>query len=82
MFIPELPYAIQRLALEDWKEWLPILLHLCALMRDWSGNKPTPLLLTCLEALSLYKEWDVNVLEEAVACFYTQNFFNYLVMQL
>lgn len=77
MFIPELHHATDGLAAWDWKERLPTLLRLRALMRDWRGNKHTPLLLPDLEALSLYKEQDVNILEEAVAHFYTQSFFNY-----
>lgn len=74
-FIPKLRDATQGLASSDWKERLPILLRLRALMRDWRGNKPTPLLLPDLPAVSLYKEQDVQILEDAVARFYAQQFF-------
>lgn len=74
--IPRLQDATQGLESLDWQERLPILLRLRALMRDWKGNKPTPLLLPDAEALDLYKEQDVLILEDAVARFYTQSFFN------
>lgn len=74
---PELPDATKGLASVTWKDRLPTLLRLRALMRDWNGTKPTAILLGDLESLDLYHEDDVQVLENAVARFYTQTFFNY-----
>jgi hypothetical protein len=76
-FIAELPHATQGLALQNWQEQLPVLLCLQALMWDWQGLKPTPLLLPDLDTLDLYMENDVHMLEDAVVRCYTQNFFNF-----
>lgn len=76
-FIVELPHATRGLASLDLKERLPVLLRLRALMRDWCGNKPMQLLLEDREALDLYSEYDILSLEDAVARFYTQSFFNF-----
>lgn len=75
--IPELRDSTRGLASLTWQERLPFLLRLRALMRDWKGNKPTPLLLPDLDALDLYYEQDAGALEDAVARFYTQSFFNH-----
>lgn len=75
--IAELPNATQGLASLDWQQRLPILLRLRTLMRDWRGHKPTPLILPDLDSLNLYTETDTLMLEDAVARFYTQTFFNF-----
>lgn len=75
--IVERSHATRGLASLDWRERLPILLRLRALMQDWCGNKPTPLLLQDRETLELYSEHDVLALEDGIARFYTQSFFNF-----
>lgn len=77
VLIVELPQATKGLASLDWLERLPILLILRTLMRDWRGQKPTSLLLPDKSSLDLYTEYDVHLLEDAVARFYTQTFFNF-----
>jgi len=59
----------------DWRERLPFLLALKALMRDWDGLKPTPLLQPDL-SYDMYTETDVQQLEDHVARFYTQTFYS------
>jgi hypothetical protein len=59
----------------DWRERLPFLLALRALMRDWDGLKPTPLLLSDLASHNMYAEADVQQLEDHIARFYTQTFY-------
>ena len=56
-----------------WQSRLPSLLRLATLMRDWSGDKPLPL----LQELPFgdYDELSAGVLEDAVARFYTDTFF-------
>ena len=61
----------------QWSERLPFLLALRALLRDWDGLKPTPLLLPDLPSYDEYTENDVQQLEDSIACFYTQSFFSY-----
>ena len=56
---------------------LPYLLALKALLRDWHGLKPTPLLLPDLTSLDLYTELDVRQLEDSIAKFYTQLFYHF-----
>jgi hypothetical protein len=80
-FIAELPHATQGLASQNWQERLPVLLRLRALMQDWQGLKPTPLLLPDLDTLDLYTENDVRMLEDAVARYYTQTFLISSVMR-
>ena len=65
--------ALQSL---DWKVRLPYLLALKALLRDWDGLKPTPLLLPDLP-LHQYTELDVRQLEDSIARFYTQSFYRF-----
>jgi hypothetical protein len=67
--------ANSGLQAHDWQERLPFLLALRALMRDWGGLKPTPLLLPDLASHNMYTEVDVQQLEEHVARFYTQTFY-------
>jgi hypothetical protein len=57
----------------DWQSRLPSLLRLGTLMREWSGDKPLPLLEE--KPLVEYTERDTGVLEDAVARFYTDTFF-------
>jgi hypothetical protein len=59
----------------DWRERLPFLLALRALMRDWDGLKPTPLLQPDLASHDMYTEVEVQQLEDHVARFYTQTFY-------
>ena len=56
-----------------WRSRLPSLLPLAALMRDWSGDKPLPLLQEL--PFAEYNELNTGVLEDAVARFYTDTFF-------
>ena len=79
--VPSLIVAdVQRvnydLQAHDWQERLPFLLALRALMRDWDGLKPTPLLLPDLASHNMYTEVDVQQLEDHIACFYTQTFYS------
>jgi hypothetical protein len=57
----------------NWQSRLPSLLRLGTLMREWSGDKPLPLLQD--KPLLDYTERDTGVLEDAVARFYTDTFF-------
>jgi hypothetical protein len=68
--------ANSGLQAHDWQERLPFLLALRALMRDWDGQKPTPLLLPDLASHDMYTEVDVQQLEDHIARFYTQTFYN------
>ena len=56
-----------------WRSRLPSLLQLATLMRDWSGDKPLPLLQDM--PFAEYNELNTGVLEDAVARFYTDTFF-------
>jgi hypothetical protein len=56
-----------------WRSRLPHLLNLATLMRDWSGDKPLPLLQDI--PIDDYNELNTGVLEDAVARFYTDSFF-------
>jgi hypothetical protein len=67
--------ANSGLQAHDWRERLPFLLALRALMRDWDGLKPTPLLLPDLASPDMYTEVDVQQLEDHIARFYTQTFY-------
>jgi hypothetical protein len=67
--------ANSGLRARDWQERLPFLLALRALMRDWDGLKPTPLLLPDLASLNMYTEVEVQQLEDHIARFYTQTFY-------
>jgi hypothetical protein len=62
---------------QEWREKLPFLLALRALIQDWDwdGVKPTPLLLPDLPSYDMYTEKDVQQLEDSIAQFYTQTFF-------
>jgi hypothetical protein len=60
---------------EDWHSRLPSLLRLRTLMRGWPGVIPPALLDE--RSVEDYTESDVFLLEDAVACFYTDMFFCY-----
>ncbi|KAF8237227.1 hypothetical protein L208DRAFT_1248825, partial [Tricholoma matsutake] len=60
----------------DWRERLPFLLAVRALMRDWDGLKPMPLLLPDLASHNMYTEADVQQLEDHIARFYMQTFYH------
>ena len=55
---------------------LPYLLALKALLRDWDGLKHTPLLLPDLP-FDDYTELGIRQLEDSIACFYTQSFYDF-----
>jgi hypothetical protein len=61
----------------QWSARLPFLIALKALLQDWDGLKPTPLLLPDLPSYDIYTENDVRRLEDSIAHFYTQSFFSY-----
>jgi hypothetical protein len=54
---------------------IPSLLALRALIQDWDGLKPTPLLVPDMPSHDMYTENDVQQLEDSLARFYTQSFF-------
>jgi hypothetical protein len=56
-----------------WRSRLPSLLRLATLMRNWSGDKPLPLLQDI--PFGDYNELNTGVLEDAVARFYSDSFF-------
>ena len=60
----------------DYQVRLPYLLALKALLRDWDGMKPTPLLLPDMPFRD-YTELDVRQLEDSIAQFYTQSFYHF-----
>ena len=55
---------------------LPYLLALKALLQDWDGLKPTPLLLPDLP-FDDYTELGIRQLEDSIARFYTQSFYDF-----
>ena len=56
-----------------WQTRLPSLRRLASLMRDWSGDKPLPIMQE--KPFGEYDERETRVLEDAVARFYTDSFF-------
>jgi hypothetical protein len=76
LLIADAGLANTGLQAHDWQERLPFLLALRALMRDWDGLKPTPLLQPDLASHNMYTEVDVQQLEEHLARFYTQTFYH------
>ena len=70
-------HACTGLHLLDWCQKLPSLLAFKALLCDWDGMKPTPLLAPDLPTVGMYTECDVEQLEMAVANFYTQSFYRF-----
>jgi hypothetical protein len=65
--------ANKGLRSDHWQFRLPSLLRLATLMRDWSGDKPLPILQDV--PVDEYNELNTGVLEDAVARFYTDTFF-------
>ena len=63
----------QGICSSHWWSRLPSLLQLATLMKDWSGDKPLPLLQDI--PFGDYNELNTGVLEDAVARFYTDTFF-------
>jgi hypothetical protein len=59
----------------DWREQLPFLLAMRALMRDWDGPKPTPLIQPDLASQDMYSKEEAQRLEDSIARFYSQSFF-------
>jgi hypothetical protein len=60
----------------DFQVWLPYLLALKALLWDWDGLKPTPLLLLDLPFHD-YTELGIWQLEDSISWFYTQSFYHF-----
>ena len=75
LIVADVQRANSGLQAHNWQERLPFLLALRALMRDWDGLKPTPLLLPDLASHNMYTEADVQQLEDHIARFYTQTFY-------
>jgi hypothetical protein len=75
LVVADAQQANSGLQAHDWHERLPFLLALRALMRDWDGLKPTPLLQPDLSH-NMYTEVDVQQLEDHIARFYTQTFYS------
>ena len=69
LIVADVQQANFGLQAQEWRERLPFLLALRALMRDWDGLKPTPLLLPD-QVSHTYTEADVQELEDHVAHFY------------
>jgi hypothetical protein len=63
----------QGLHCSHWQARLPFIFNIATLMRDWSGDKPLPLLQNI--PFGEYNELNTGVLEDAVARFYTDSFF-------
>jgi hypothetical protein len=76
LIVVDVQHPNSGLQAHDWQQRLPFLLALRALMRDWNGLKPTPLLLPDLASLDMYTEADVQQLEIHIAHFYTQTFYS------
>jgi hypothetical protein len=75
LLVADVRCANRGLASSKWRERLPSLLALRTLMRDWTGLKPSVLVLPDLDSHDMYSEQEVQQLEDAVARFYTQSFF-------
>lgn len=60
----------------DYRVRLPYLLGLKALLRDWDGLKPTPLVLPDFPSHD-FTELEVRQLEDSIARFYTQSFYHF-----
>jgi hypothetical protein len=69
----DMDVARQGIRSGHWRSRLPSLLRLATLMKDWSGDKPLPLLQDL--PFGEYNELNTGVLEDAVARFYTDTFF-------
>lgn len=65
--------SIKGIRSGHWRSRLPSLLRLATLMREWSGDKPLPLVQDI--PFGEYNELNTGVLEDAVARFYTDTFF-------
>jgi hypothetical protein len=63
----------QGLAAEHWKDRAPFLVRLRDVMRPWVGSKPAELLE--LKPKTSYSETGILALENALASYYTQTFF-------
>ena len=68
--------ASSGLCSDKWHVRLPCLLRLQDLMKDWEGMRP-PSLQECPQAIDKYSESDARLLEDGVACFYTDTFFSF-----
>jgi hypothetical protein len=75
LIVVNLEHATTGLQSLEWRDRIPSLLALRALIRDWDGLKPTPILLSDLPDYGMYTEQDIQQLEDSIARFYTQSFF-------
>ncbi|KAF9033872.1 hypothetical protein BJ165DRAFT_1318108, partial [Panaeolus papilionaceus] len=76
-YIPSLDPPNSGLAADDIKSRLPFLLILASLMNSWKGEKPPILAIgrrRSIEGISLQ---EAHQLEQAVASYYCQQFYNY-----
>jgi hypothetical protein len=67
----------EGLAADDWYDRLPYVLALCRVMSSWVASKPAAFSIAEKGALGTITEADFHRLEQAVASFYTQNFFDW-----
>jgi hypothetical protein len=77
LLVADVQQANSGLGSGDWRQRLPCLLILRRLMREWEGLKPTPLLLPDHTSFTSYLEADALQLEDAIAKFYTDSFFQF-----
>ncbi|KAF8057832.1 hypothetical protein FPV67DRAFT_557001 [Lyophyllum atratum] len=73
LLVAALPEANHGIASYDSKERCRYLLGLQRLMRDWPGKKPDIFSVDQIK----WREGDIDELEERIAQFYTQTFFNH-----
>ncbi|GLB43471.1 hypothetical protein LshimejAT787_1303720 [Lyophyllum shimeji] len=73
LLVATLPEANHGIASYDSKEWCRYLIRLQRLMRDWPGQKPQIFSVDQVKC----REGDIDELEEGIARFYTQTFFNH-----
>ncbi|GLB38911.1 hypothetical protein LshimejAT787_0600730 [Lyophyllum shimeji] len=73
LLVATLPEANHGIASYDSKERCRYLIRLQRLMRDWPGQKPQIFSVDQVK----WREGDIDELEEGIARFYTQTFFNH-----
>jgi hypothetical protein len=76
LLVADLSLANQGLTAPSTAERAPYLLALRQLMKDWKGNAPSQIGLE-EKHVEQYSEDELTALEQAVAKFYTQSFFNF-----
>jgi hypothetical protein len=75
-FVTEIPERNGGLAADSWHERLAYLLAMHKVMTTWDGTKPEGFGLGN-RGINSFTEKSVELLEEAIATFYTQSFFDY-----